>query len=136
MVRNLGLLVWRIYYTDCCSSDTAQCHVLTVSWVGLQCVIVVFPDHTHLLFHFDRRLDRLMHVAGLLHVCRIYLQLEGLTMHIYWVARHLLPRTFKIPTNFTKALIIVYCYILLTCNLYLLIYIIIMIYLKFIIYRK
>ena len=22
----------------------------TVSWVGLQCVIVVFPDHTHLLF--------------------------------------------------------------------------------------
>ena len=34
------------------------CHVtvyilglfLTVPWVGLQCVIVVFPDHTHLLF--------------------------------------------------------------------------------------
>ena len=29
-------------------------HVLwlfpTVPWVGLQCVIVVFPDHTHLLF--------------------------------------------------------------------------------------
>ena len=23
---------------------------LTVSWVGLQCVIAVFPDHTHLLF--------------------------------------------------------------------------------------
>ena len=23
---------------------------LTVLWVGLQCVIVVFPDHTHLLF--------------------------------------------------------------------------------------
>ena len=22
----------------------------TVQWVGLQCVIVVFPDHTHLLF--------------------------------------------------------------------------------------
>ena len=22
---------------------------LTVSWVGLQCVSVVFPDHTHLL---------------------------------------------------------------------------------------
>ena len=21
-----------------------------VMWVGLQCVIVVFPDHTHLLF--------------------------------------------------------------------------------------
>ena len=25
---------------------------LMVSWVGLQCVIVVFPDHTHLLFHW------------------------------------------------------------------------------------
>ena len=24
----------------------------TVSWVGLRCVIVVFPDHTHLLFVF------------------------------------------------------------------------------------
>ena len=23
---------------------------LVVPWVGLQCVIVVFPDHTHLLF--------------------------------------------------------------------------------------
>ena len=23
---------------------------LTVPWVGLQCVIVVFPDHTHLSF--------------------------------------------------------------------------------------
>ena len=23
---------------------------LKVPWVGLQCVIVVFPDHTHLLF--------------------------------------------------------------------------------------
>ena len=23
---------------------------LAVLWVGLQCVIVVFPDHTHLLF--------------------------------------------------------------------------------------
>ena len=24
---------------------------LTVPWVGLQCVIVVFPDHTHFLFY-------------------------------------------------------------------------------------
>ena len=23
---------------------------LTAPWVGLQCVIVAFPDHTHLLF--------------------------------------------------------------------------------------
>ena len=26
---------------------------ITVPWVGLQCVIVVFPDHTHLLFYMD-----------------------------------------------------------------------------------
>ena len=25
---------------------------LAVPWVGLRCVIVVFPDHTHLLFNF------------------------------------------------------------------------------------
>ena len=24
---------------------------LTVPWVGLRCVIVVFPDHTHFLVH-------------------------------------------------------------------------------------
>ena len=24
--------------------------ILTVAWVGLQCVFVVFPDHTHLLY--------------------------------------------------------------------------------------
>ena len=24
---------------------------LTVPWVGLQYVVVVFPDHNHLLFH-------------------------------------------------------------------------------------
>ena len=27
----------------------------TVLWVGLQCVIVVFPDHTHLLFFLVTR---------------------------------------------------------------------------------
>ena len=26
---------------------------LTVLWVGLQYVIVVFPDHTHLLFSYN-----------------------------------------------------------------------------------
>ena len=29
---------------------------LTVPWVGLQCVIVVFPDYTHLLFDKSRKL--------------------------------------------------------------------------------
>ena len=27
-----------------------------VPWVGLQCVIVVFPDHTYLLFYVTSRL--------------------------------------------------------------------------------
>ena len=27
-------------------------------WVGLQCVIVVFPDHTHLLFGFKTLLQQ------------------------------------------------------------------------------
>ena len=35
--------------------------ILTVPWVGLQCMIVVFPDHNHLLydlvFHFIQRLQ-------------------------------------------------------------------------------
>ena len=26
--------------------------LLTVPWVGLRCVIVVFPDHTHLHFNY------------------------------------------------------------------------------------
>ena len=30
-----------------------MCLFLTVPWVGLQCVIVVFPDHTHLLLRYS-----------------------------------------------------------------------------------
>ena len=30
---------------------------LTVSWVGPQCVIVVFPDHTHSLFNLENKND-------------------------------------------------------------------------------
>ena len=29
---------------------------LTVPWIGLQYVIVVFPDHTHLFLHSHQRL--------------------------------------------------------------------------------
>ena len=29
---------------------------LALPWVGLNCVIVVFPDHTHLLFNLDQRI--------------------------------------------------------------------------------
>ena len=33
---------------------------LTVPWVGLQCVVVVFPDHTHLLFVYLKHFKRLI----------------------------------------------------------------------------
>ena len=34
----------------CIVTINVLCLFLVVSWVGLQCVIVVFPDHSHLLF--------------------------------------------------------------------------------------
>ena len=38
---------------------------LTVPWVGLQCVNVVFPDHTHLLFLLQKRnIKFLLHNMG------------------------------------------------------------------------
>ena len=42
---------------------TVQCVVPhpTVSWVGLQCVIVVIPDHTHLHFSVYNQACRLSH---------------------------------------------------------------------------
>ena len=33
---------------------------LTVSWVCLQCVILVFPDHTHLLFSIFRERNKIV----------------------------------------------------------------------------
>ena len=35
---------------------------LTMPWVGLQCVIVVFPDHTHLLFVCYENVQLLTHI--------------------------------------------------------------------------
>ena len=36
---------------QCHLTVSVLCLFLTVPWVGLQCVIVAFPGHTHLLFH-------------------------------------------------------------------------------------
>ena len=45
-----------------------MCHVisvfLAVPWFGLQCVIVVFPDHTH-FFVFDQALHQALNLAKL-----------------------------------------------------------------------
>ena len=39
--------------------------LLAVSWVGLQCVIMVFPDHTHLFFlYFDTSASLCTFVCG------------------------------------------------------------------------
>ena len=39
-----------LLYYSCIVTINVLWLFLTVSWVGLQYVIVVFPDHTHLLF--------------------------------------------------------------------------------------
>ena len=43
----------------------ALCLFLTVSWVGLQCVIVAFPGHTYLLFevYYTRTLSYFIYLS-------------------------------------------------------------------------
>ena len=47
--RKLGALLLMSY--RCIVTINVLWLFLMVPWVGLQCVIVVFPDHTHLLFY-------------------------------------------------------------------------------------
>ena len=43
---------WLLYFNCLLMAfDSVLCLFLAVLWVGLQCVIVAFPNHTHLLFH-------------------------------------------------------------------------------------
>ena len=44
------LVVLLLLFYRCIVTINVQWLFLTVPWVGLQYVIVVFPDHTHLLF--------------------------------------------------------------------------------------
>ena len=46
--RNLVALLL-LYYT-CTVTINVLWLFLTLPWVGLQCVIVIFPDHTHFLY--------------------------------------------------------------------------------------
>ena len=48
-------LIW-FYCFECLVTINVPWLFLTVPWVGLQRVIVVFPDHTHLLFYHSRKL--------------------------------------------------------------------------------
>ena len=40
---------WLIYF-NCVVAVSVPCFFLTIPWVGLQSVIVIFPGHTHLYF--------------------------------------------------------------------------------------
>ena len=49
--RRRELVALLLLYYGCLGAVNVLCLFLTVPWVCLQCVIVVFPDHTHLLFY-------------------------------------------------------------------------------------
>ena len=48
--RNRKLVILLLVSDRCLVTVNVLWLFLTVPWVGLQCVIVVFPDHTHLPF--------------------------------------------------------------------------------------
>ena len=52
--RNRKLVALLLLSYRCIVTINGLFLILTVPWVGLQCVIVVFPNHTHLLFGFHR----------------------------------------------------------------------------------
>ena len=44
---------WLLYFNCLLMAfDSVLCLFLAILWVGLQCVIVAFPSHTHLLMSF------------------------------------------------------------------------------------
>ena len=53
--RKLGALL--LLSCRCIATINVLWLFLTVLWVGLQYVIVVFPDHTHLLYEIYRDVD-------------------------------------------------------------------------------
>ena len=56
---------WLLKLSSCCHrSFSFQCLFLAMSRVGLQCVILVFLGHTHLLFD----LDQAVQIVGLIGV--------------------------------------------------------------------
>ena len=48
--RKIKLVALLLFSSRCIVTINVQWLFLTVPWVGLQYVIVAFPDHTHLLF--------------------------------------------------------------------------------------
>ena len=50
LTRKKELVALPLLSFGCLATVNVLWPFLAVSWVGLQCVIVVCPDHTHLLF--------------------------------------------------------------------------------------
>ena len=50
--RNRKLVALLLLSYRCIVTINILWHFLSIPWAGLQCVIVVFPDHTHLLFAY------------------------------------------------------------------------------------
>ena len=51
LTRKRALVALRVLSFECLVAVNVLCLFLRVPWVGRQCVIVVFLDHTHLLFY-------------------------------------------------------------------------------------
>ena len=51
LTRKRELVALLLLFLLCLVTVKVQWLFLTVSWVGLQCVIVVFPGHTYLIFN-------------------------------------------------------------------------------------
>ena len=49
--RKRELVALLLLSHGCLVTVNVRWFFLTVPWIGLQCMIVVFPDHTHLLFY-------------------------------------------------------------------------------------
>ena len=50
-LRKKEVVVFVLLYFGCIVIENVLQIFLVVPWVGLQCVIVVYPDHTHFGFY-------------------------------------------------------------------------------------
>ena len=58
LTRKRELVVMLLLSIGCLVTVNVLWLFLTVLWVGLKCVIEVFPDHTYLLFHYLNHLAK------------------------------------------------------------------------------
>ena len=66
-MRKRKLVAWLLLSYICIVSINVFWFFLTVPWVGLLYVIVVFPDHTHLLFSMESQSQN----PGNFHPCAV-----------------------------------------------------------------